>query len=70
LNRELPGNISFHNPVSNKEVLEILGKTKTFICQPVWPEPSGRLAMEAFLSGCEMIINDRVGTFSFDFTKT
>src|SRR5690606_10709623 len=29
--------------------------------------PSGRLAAEAFLSGCEIISNDRVGTFSFDF---
>ncbi|PKA82598.1 ADP-heptose:LPS heptosyltransferase [Ulvibacter sp. MAR_2010_11] len=67
LRREMPKNISFHDPVSNAEVLEILGKTKRFICKPVWPEPSGRLAAEAFLSGCEMITNDRVGTFSFDF---
>ena len=67
LRREMPENISFHNPVANTEVLEILGKTKQFICQPVWPEPSGRLAAEAFLSGCEMITNDRIGTFSFDF---
>tara|TARA_R110000850_G_scaffold190308_4_gene316244 strand:- start:18785 stop:19630 length:846 start_codon:yes stop_codon:yes gene_type:complete len=67
LRRELPENISFHKPVSNEEVLEILGKAKYFICKPVWPEPSGRLAAEALLSGCEMIINDRVGTFSFDF---
>lgn len=67
LRRELPTNISFHKPVSNEEVLEILGKTKHFICKPIWPEPSGRLAAEAFLSGCEMITNDRIGTFSFDF---
>lgn len=67
LRREMPENISFHSPVENTEVLEILGKTKYFICQPVWPEPSGRLAAEAFLSGCEMITNDRIGTFSFDF---
>ncbi len=67
LRREMPTNISFHDPIPNNEVLEILGKTKQFICKPVWPEPSGRLAAEAFLSGCEMIANDRVGTFSFDF---
>lgn len=67
IRREIPENISFHNPVANTEVLEILGKTKQFICQPVWPEPSGRLAAEAFLSGCEMITNDRIGTFSFEF---
>ncbi|MCW9038204.1 glycosyltransferase family 9 protein, partial [Altibacter sp.] len=67
LRREMPQNMSFHDPVSNEEVLDILGKTKRFFCKPVWPEPSGRLAAEAFLSGCEMIANDRVGTFSFDF---
>ncbi|MEZ4858410.1 MAG: glycosyltransferase family 9 protein [Flavobacteriaceae bacterium] len=67
LRREMPFNISFHDSISNEEVLKILGKTKQFICKPVWPEPSGRLAAEAFLSGCEILGNDRVGTFSFDF---
>jgi len=67
LRREIPNNISFHEPIPNQEVLDILGKTKQFICKPVWPEPSGRLAAEAFLSGCEMLSNDRIGTFSFDF---
>ncbi|WP_339832726.1 glycosyltransferase family 9 protein [uncultured Altibacter sp.] len=67
LRREMPQNMSFHDPIPNEEVLNILGKTKRFFCKPVWPEPSGRLAAEAFLSGCEMIANDRVGTFSFDF---
>lgn len=67
LRREMPKNMTFHDPISNTEVLEILGKTKQFICKPVWPEPSGRLAAEAFLSGCEILSNDRIGTFSFDF---
>lgn len=67
LKQALPDNITFHEPISNDKVLEILGKTETFICQPVWPEPSGRLAAEAFLSGCNIIGNDRIGTFSFDF---
>lgn len=67
LKREIPENISFKNPIDNKEVLQVLGKTKTIIIQPVWPEPSGRLAAEAFLSDCEIITNDSVGTWSFDF---
>ncbi|WP_250433084.1 glycosyltransferase family 9 protein [Hanstruepera flava] len=67
LSQEIPKNVTFYKPISNKKVLEILGKTKTFICQPVWPEPSGRLAAEAFLSGCNIIANDLIGTFSFDF---
>lgn len=67
LRRPMPTNIHFHEPVSNDKVLEILGRTKTIICKPVWPEPSGRLAAEAFLSDCNIIANDRIGTFSFDF---
>lgn len=67
LRRQMPNNMSFHEPVANDKVLEILGKTETIFCQPVWPEPSGRLAAEAFLSGCNIIANDRIGTFSFEF---
>jgi len=64
---ELPNNISFLPMVENKEALQILGRSKYVFIKPVWPEPSGRLAAEAFLSGCELITNDKVGTFSFDF---
>ena len=67
ISRPIPDNITFKEPIPNEEVLKILGRTKYFFCQPYWPEPSGRLAAEAFLSGCEIIANDRVGTFSFDF---
>ncbi|NUY80229.1 hypothetical protein HUK80_04920 [Flavobacterium sp. MAH-1] len=63
----IPTNIEFRDMIDNEKVLEILGRTKQFFCQPFWPEPSGRLAAEAFLSGCEIIANDRIGTFSFDF---
>lgn len=64
---QIPPNVTFHEMIDNEKVLGILGKTKQFFCQPFWPEPSGRLAAEAFLSGCEIIANDRIGTFSFDF---
>ena len=64
---EIPKNICFKPSVSNIKVLEILSKTKEIFIKPVWPEPSGRLAAEAFLSGCHLITNDRVGTWSFSF---
>ena len=67
LRRNTPKNIKFKEPISNTEVLKVLGKTNRLICKPVWLEPSGRLAAEAFLSGCEIIGNDRIGTFSFNF---
>jgi hypothetical protein len=67
LTRELPKNVFLNDYIPNEEVLKLLGQSKYFFCKPVWPEPSGRLAAEAFLSGCEMITNDRVGTWTFDF---
>lgn len=67
LNIDIPKNIIFKSYIENKEVLNILGKTKTYLIKPFWPEPSSRLAAEAFLSGCELITNDKVGTWSFDF---
>ncbi|WP_298137825.1 glycosyltransferase family 9 protein [Flavobacterium sp.] len=67
LNCDIPNNVIFKEPIPNDEVIKILGKTKTFFIKPFWPEPSGRLAAEAFLSGCELITNDKVGTWSFDF---
>ncbi|MBP6586069.1 MAG: hypothetical protein KA215_10440, partial [Flavobacterium sp.] len=67
LRRDLPPNVFLNAYISNDEVLKILGQSKYFFCKPVWPEPSGRLAAEAFLSDCEMITNDRIGTWSFDF---
>jgi hypothetical protein len=67
LEKPIPANVTFRDAIPNEEVLRILGRTRYFFCKPYWPEPSGRLAAEAFLSGCEIIANDRVGTFSFDF---
>jgi hypothetical protein len=52
ISKPIPDNVVFKEPISNEEVLEILGRTKYFFCKPYWPEPSGRLAAEAFLSGC------------------
>ncbi len=67
LHDTIPNNVTFKNLIENSEVLEILGKTKEIIIKPNWLEPSGRLAAEAFLSGCEILTNENVGTWSFDF---
>lgn len=67
LHREIPSNVVFKAPIENKKVLEILSETEALLCKPVWPEPSGRLAAEAFLSGCRLITNENLGTASFDF---
>lgn len=67
LQRDIPGNVIFKPNTTNKEVLEGLGKAEYFFFKPVWFEPSGRGAAEAFLSGAKLICNDKIGTFSYDF---
>ncbi|MCK8480787.1 glycosyltransferase family 9 protein [Psychroserpens algicola] len=67
LRREPSKNVSFKDKTNNAEILKVLGKTEYFFFKPRWPEPSGRVAAEAFLSGAKLISNDRVGTFSYDF---
>nr|WP_321247049.1 glycosyltransferase family 9 protein [uncultured Psychroserpens sp.] len=67
LRRVVPTNVIFKNKITNTELLKVLGKSEYFFFQPRWPEPSGRVAAEAFLSGAKIISNNRVGTFSYDF---
>ena len=67
LQRELPNNVNLKGKVPYKIALEALGKAEYFFFKPIWFEPSGRVAAEAFLSGAKIISNDRVGTFSYDF---
>ncbi|MDG5489934.1 glycosyltransferase family 9 protein [Psychroserpens sp. SPM9] len=67
LRRKIPNNISFKEKTTNTEILKALGETEYFFFKPRWPEPSGRVAAEAFLSGAKIISNERVGTFSYDF---
>ena len=36
LNCEIPSNVIFKEPIPNDEVIQILGKTKTFFIKPFW----------------------------------
>lgn len=67
LRRKLPLNIELCDKVSNEQALLELSKSQYFFFKPRWPEPSGRVAAEAFLSGNTIISNENVGTFSYDF---
>lgn len=67
LRRVLPENIHFYDKIPNNQVLRELSKSQYFFFKPQWPEASGRVAAEAFLTENTIISNDRVGTFSYDF---
>ncbi len=45
----------------------IMNRAKNFVFLPRWPEPQGRVVVEAALSGCNLIVNENVGAMSFPF---
>jgi hypothetical protein len=49
------------------EVPILMNRAKSFVFLPRWPEPQGRVVIEAALCGCRLITNDRVGATSFPF---
>lgn len=45
----------------------LMNRAKNFVFLPRWPEPQGRVVVEAALSGCKLITNENVGALSFPF---
>lgn len=45
----------------------VMNKAKCLIHLPVWPEPMGRIVIEAALCGCNLVVNENVGATSFGF---
>ena len=56
---------SWRPPVRPDEMPALLGDAREVLFLPRWPEPQGRVALEASLAGCKVIANDRVGALSF-----
>jgi len=50
-----------------KEMPKYFNRANNFIFLPRWPEPQGRVVVEAALCGCNLICNDNVGALSFPF---
>lgn len=46
---------------------ELFNHAVNFVFLPRWPEPQGRVVVEAALCGCNLICNDNVGALSFPF---
>jgi glycosyltransferase involved in cell wall biosynthesis len=49
------------------EIPNLMNRAKNFVFLPRWPEPQGRVVVEAALSGCKLITNENVGALSFPF---
>lgn len=53
-------------PMAYENLPEIYNRARTFAHLPKWSEPMGRTVVEAALSGCELVLNDRVGVTSYE----
>ena len=49
------------------EIPLIMNRAKNFVYLPRWPEPQGRVVVEAALAGCKLITNENVGALSFPY---
>lgn len=56
-----------HGHIPYERVPEFMNRAKNFVFLPRWPEPQGRVVIEAALCGCNLITNDNVGATSFPF---
>ena len=58
---------TYHGAISYDEVPNLMNRAKNFVFLPRWPEPQGRVVIEAALCGCNLITNNLVGATSFPF---
>jgi glycosyltransferase involved in cell wall biosynthesis len=56
--------------VDSRDMPGLLASAKRLAALPRWPEPQGRVVLEAQLAGCEVVANDRVGALTFRFDPT
>lgn len=59
-----------HGHVSYTQIPNFMNRAKNFVFLPRWPEPQGRVVVEAALCGCNIISNTNVGALSFDMNLT
>lgn len=62
-------NITLIQNLDNYKLPEYYNIAKYYIHMPLWWEPSSRSTMEAILMGCELVINEKVGTMTYDFIQ-
>ncbi len=57
----LPRNITFHGFTDYNKLPQIMGKAKTFHLYPMWVETYGRVVVEAWAAGCDLMVEGNVG---------
>lgn len=67
LKEDMPRNCKVNTPLGYEKMPDLYRKYGKFIHMPLWIEPFGRTVAEAYLSGCELITNNKVGFQSYDW---
>jgi len=67
LTTSLPSNVKIIGKEESEKMSEIYQRYESTIHLPNWFEPFGRSVAEAYLSGCKMIVNEKVGFNTFDW---
>ena len=57
---------TYLGPVPYERMPALMNRARNFVFLPEWPEPQGRVAVEASLCGCTVIANENVGAMSFN----
>ena len=57
----VPPNVKIVGEVVQDELVKSYQKARYFIALPNWIEPFGRAVVEAYLCGCDLIVNENIG---------
>lgn len=58
---QLPPWIKIAGQIPYERMPQVLGKAKTYIAVPEWPEAFGRSVAEAWAAGCELRLEGKIG---------
>ena len=60
-------NIQYLEGMEQEKLVEYYQKCEYFYHRPTWKEPFGRTVVEAYLCGCNLLLNNNVGAISWDW---
>lgn len=58
---------TYHGKLTYDQIPLLMNRAKNFVFLPRWPEPQGRVVVEASMCGCNIIGNENVGALTFPF---
>ena len=60
-------NVEYLGELNTEELIKMYQKVEYFYHRPQWDEAFGRGVIEAYLCGCNLLVNDNIGALSWDW---